>query len=67
MLSALRASGRALLITLEDLFWVKQLADRVSILQEGRQVLTRTRKELRHESLEKLYLNYMRGHPRSLP
>lgn len=67
LLSSLRSSGRALLITLEDPFWVKQLADRVSILQEGRQVLTRTREELRHESLEKLYLDYMRGHRHPLP
>lgn len=61
ILETLRDQGRALLITMQDLFWARQLADRVGILQEGRQVLTRTREELRYENLEKLYLDYMRG------
>jgi ABC-2 type transport system ATP-binding protein len=61
ILEALRDQGKALLVTLQDLFWARQLADRVGILQEGRQVLTRSREELRHENLEKLYLDYMRG------
>jgi ABC-2 type transport system ATP-binding protein len=64
LLEGLRDSGKALLITLQDLFWARQLGDRIGILQEGRQVLTRTRDELRYENLEKLYLDYMRGHPR---
>ena len=67
LLENLRDSGKALLITLQDLFWVRQLADRIGILQEGRQILTRTREELRSESLEKLYLDFMRGHPRPRP
>lgn len=61
ILEALRDQGKALLVTLQDLFWARQLADRVGILQEGRQVLTRSREELRYENLEKLYLDYMRG------
>jgi ABC-2 type transport system ATP-binding protein len=61
LLEAVRDQGRALLITMQDLFWARQLADRVGILQEGRQVLKRTREELQSESLEKLYLDYMRG------
>ncbi|HEX6903004.1 MAG TPA: ABC transporter ATP-binding protein [Thermoanaerobaculia bacterium] len=61
LLEPLRDSGKALLITLEDLVWARQLADRVGILQEGRQVLTRTRDELRYDNLEKLYLDYLRG------
>ena len=67
LLESLRDSGRALLITLEDLFWARQLADHVGILREGRQVLTRARDELRYESLEKLYLDYLSGHPRPRP
>lgn len=65
LLEELRAQGRALLITMQDLFWARQLADRVGILQEGRQALTRTREELRYENLERLYLDYMRGGLRS--
>lgn len=61
LLETLRDQGKALLITMQDLFWARQLADRVGILQEGRQALTRTREELRYENLEKLYLDYMRG------
>lgn len=61
ILEALRDQGKALLVTLQDLFWARQLADRVGILQEGRQVLARSREELRYENLEKLYLDYMRG------
>lgn len=61
LLEILRDQGKALLITMQDLFWARQLADRVGILQEGRQALTRTREELRYENLEKLYLDYMRG------
>jgi ABC-2 type transport system ATP-binding protein len=65
ILEAVRDRGRALLITMQDLFWARQLADRVGILQEGRQVLTRTRAELQYENLERLYLDYMRGDLRS--
>lgn len=61
LLESVRDRGRALLITMQDLFWARQLADRVGILQEGRQVLTRTREELQYENLERLYLGYMRG------
>lgn len=65
-LEELRDQGKALLITMQDLFWARQLADRVGILQEGRQALTRSREELRFENLEKLYLDYMRGGLREL-
>ena len=61
ILETVRDQGKALMVTMQDLFWARQLADRVGILQEGRQALTRTREELRYENLEKLYLDYMRG------
>lgn len=61
LIEGLRDRGKALLITMQDLFWARQLADRAGILQEGRQALTRTREELRYENLERLYLDYMRG------
>jgi ABC-2 type transport system ATP-binding protein len=65
LLETVRDQGKAVLITMQDLFWARQLADRIGILQEGRQALTRTREELRYENLEKLYLDYMRGGLRS--
>ena len=60
-LKMLRDRGRAVLLSTNDLFHAKQLADTVAILKEGRKVLTGTREELRVESLEALYLDYMRG------
>ncbi len=60
-LKMLRAEGRAILLTTHDLFHAKQLADTVGILKEGRKVLSCSREELENESLEDLYLDYMRG------
>jgi ABC-2 type transport system ATP-binding protein len=61
LLAEQKEQGKAILITMQDLFWARQLGDRVGILQEGRQVLIRTREELRYENLERLYLDHMRG------
>ncbi|HEX3525450.1 MAG TPA: ABC transporter ATP-binding protein [Thermoanaerobaculia bacterium] len=61
IIERLRDRGKALLVTLQELIWVRQLADRAGFLQEGRQVLARTREELRYEDLERLYLDYTRG------
>ena len=61
LLAEMREQGKAILFTMQDLFWARQLGDRVGILQEGRQVLIRTREELRYENLERLYLDHMRG------
>ena len=60
-LKRLRDSGRAILLSTHDLFHAKQLADTVGILKEGRKVLSCSRQELRYESLETLYLDYLRG------
>lgn len=56
-----REQGKTLLWATQDLFRVKQLADSVGILKEGRQVLSYTREELGYQDLEQLYLDYMRG------
>jgi ABC-2 type transport system ATP-binding protein len=57
----LRDRGKAILLSTQDLFHARQLADTVGILKEGRKVLTFSREELRYQNLEELYLNYMRG------
>jgi ABC-2 type transport system ATP-binding protein len=57
----LRRRGKAILITAHDIFLVKEIADRVGIIKEGRKVLERTREELEHENLQALYLDYMRN------
>lgn len=61
ILEGQRDQGKALLVTFQELFWVRHLADRAGFLQEGRQVLARTREELRYEDLQRLYLDYTRG------
>jgi ABC-2 type transport system ATP-binding protein len=57
----LRRQCKAILITTQDIFGVKDIADRVGIMKEGRKVLERTREELEHEDLQALYLDYMRN------
>jgi ABC-2 type transport system ATP-binding protein len=57
----LKRQGKAILISTHDIFRAKEVADRVGIMKEGRKVMERTREELEHENLERLYLDYMRG------
>lgn len=61
-LVAAREGGVAILWATQDVFRAKQLADRVVILYQGRQVLSYTRDQLAHRDLERLYLDYSRGH-----
>ncbi|HSR53442.1 MAG TPA: ABC transporter ATP-binding protein [Acidobacteriota bacterium] len=61
LLLELRDQGKAILLSTQDIFQAKQMADRVGILKEGRKVLERTRRDLQFESLERIYLGYMRG------
>jgi ABC-2 type transport system ATP-binding protein len=60
-LTDLRGKGKAILMSTHDIFRAKQVADRIGIMKEGRKVMERTREELEHEDLERLYLDYMRG------
>ncbi|HEV7843078.1 MAG TPA: ABC transporter ATP-binding protein [Pyrinomonadaceae bacterium] len=63
-LVALRARGKAILISTHDIFRAREVADRVGIMKEGRKVIERTRAELEQEDLQTLYLDYMRsGYP----
>ena len=57
----LRAKGKAILMSTHDIFRSKDVADRVGIMKEGRKVMERTGEELKHENLQSLYLDYMRG------
>src|SRR5262245_44165600 len=57
----LRRQGKAILITAHDIFRVREIADMVGIIKEGRKVMERTREELDHEDLQALYLDYMRS------
>jgi ABC-2 type transport system ATP-binding protein len=57
----LRRQDKAILITAYDIFRIREIADMVGIIKEGRKVMERTREELDHEDLQALYLDYMRS------
>ncbi len=63
LLQRLKAQGKAILMSTHDIFRSKEVADRVGIMKEGRMVMQKTREELAHEDLEKLYLYYMEVSP----
>ena len=59
ILSELKEEGKAIFMSTHDIFRAKTIADRVSIMQEGRLIMMRTREEFLEENLEKIYLEYM--------
>jgi len=61
ILNDLRQRSKAILMSTNDIFRAKDIADRVGILKEGRKVLERTHDEIENEDLHSLYLNYTRG------
>ena len=61
ILHQLRAQGRAILISTHDIFRAKEIADTVAIMSEGKLLASKTREQLQHENLEKLYLDYIQG------
>jgi ABC-2 type transport system ATP-binding protein len=61
LLKSLKSQGKAILMSTHDIFRSKEIADRVGIMKEGKLVMERTREELAHEDLEKLYLYYMQA------
>ncbi len=59
IMAELRAEGKAVLMSTHDIFRAKEIGDRVGIMREGRLVMERTREELRHEDLNRIYIDYM--------
>jgi ABC-2 type transport system ATP-binding protein len=59
LLTSLKAQGKAILMSTHDIFRSKEIADRVGIMKEGKMVMQRTRQELAHEDLQRVYLDYM--------
>lgn len=59
LLGELRDEGKAILMSTHDLFRVRNLADTIGIMKEGRLVMRRPASDLAGEDLEKLYLTYM--------
>jgi ABC-2 type transport system ATP-binding protein len=61
IIDSLRNRGKAILMASQDIFRIKEIADRIGIMKEGRKVMERMHEELEYEDLQALYLNYMRG------
>ena len=59
IMAELRTEGKAVLMSTHDIFRAKEIGDRVGIMREGRLVMERTREELRHEDLNRIYIDYM--------
>ena len=59
LLTRLKKQAKAILMSTHDIFRSKEIADRVGIMKEGKMVMQKTREELAHEDLEKLYLDYV--------
>ena len=59
ILDRLRANGKAILMSTNDIFRLKDFVDRVAIMREGRKILERSRDEIENEDLQALYLDYL--------
>jgi ABC-2 type transport system ATP-binding protein len=59
LLRKLRSEGKAIIISTNDIFRAKEVADRVGIMKEGTLVMIRTREDFVQEDLEQVYLDYM--------
>ena len=64
LLSVLRNEGKAILMSTHDIFRAKEIADEIGILSAGKLVMTKRRKELEGQDLEKLYVTFMSGRQR---
>lgn len=62
LLLELRSEGKAILMSTHDIFRAKEIADEVGIMNNGRLIMKKTREEIEHEDLEKLYVEYMAGY-----
>ena len=62
LLRALRAEGKAILMSTHDIFRAKEVADTVGIMKNGDLVMQKSSGELAGEDLEKIYMTYMAGH-----
>lgn len=62
LLEELRDEGKAILMSTHDIFRAKEVADKVGIMNNGKLVMEKTKEELEHEDLEKLYVEFMAGY-----
>lgn len=63
ILTELKNSGKAILMSTHDIFRAKEIGDRIGIMKEGRLVMEQTRESLQHENLVKIYIDFMKSQP----
>lgn len=62
LLDELRAENKSILMSTHDIFRAKEIADKIGIMNNGKIVMQKSKEELEHENLEKLYVEYMAGY-----
>jgi ABC-2 type transport system ATP-binding protein len=63
ILVQMRDKGKSVFMSTHDIFRAKLIADRIGFMRKGRLVMLKTAKELAHEDLTDLYIQYMEQQP----
>ena len=63
ILVQMRDAGKAVFMSTHDIFRAKFMADRIGFMRKGQLVMLKTAKELEHEDLTELYIQYMEEQP----
>jgi ABC-2 type transport system ATP-binding protein len=63
ILVQMRDQGKSVFMSTHDIFRAKLIADRIGFMRKGRLVMMKTAKELAHEDLTDLYIQYMEEQP----
>ena len=66
ILVQMRDQGKSVFMSTHDIFRAKLIADRIGFMRKGRLVMLKTAKELAHEDLTDLYVQYMEQQPGEL-
>ena len=59
ILVQMRDTGKSVFMSTHDIFRAKLIADRIGFMRKGKLVMLKTAKELAHEDLTDLYIQYM--------
>jgi len=66
ILQELKKEGKAVLMSTHDIFRAKDVGDRFGIMKEGRLIMEKSKEDLRHEDLGRIYDFYMKLEARSV-
>ncbi len=59
LLNDLRSSDKAIFMSTHDIFRTKEIADNIGIMKKGKLLVNKTKEDLKHENIEKIYIEYM--------